>query len=223
MQFLLSLQRSGVKFCAVCGKIIRQQKEKPLKFFEYHIEFIQVSHVCFQLYVSQKKTFSCKGIVIPFLIILMLVIRSNIFPQIRKHDVYMLQHVKVCCVEHLQTETFQILVPLCVVVSLPVVRASVNLDFECEPFHKKVNDIVADDLLSVKIKAMEHFLVHLFPERNLGHVASPSTLAGIAQQRPVFREIMDVMVFDSYIVDDGHFSQGILMFNITTPPYGTPS
>ena len=60
-------------------------------------------------------------------------------------------------------------------------------------------------------------------QRNLGHVASPSILAGIAQQLPVFREIMDVMVFDSYIVDEGHFSQGILMFNITTPPNGTPS
>ncbi|MBO7493441.1 MAG: hypothetical protein J6T87_04785 [Bacteroidales bacterium] len=33
---------------------------------------------------------------------------------------------------------------------------------------------------------------------------------------------MDIVVFDSYIVDDGHFSQGILMFNITTPPFGHP-
>ena len=61
------------------------------------------------------------GIIIPFLIILMLVILNNVFPQIRKHDVHILQHVKVCRVKHLQTETFQILVPLCVIISLPVV------------------------------------------------------------------------------------------------------
>jgi len=31
---------------------------------EKKFKIIQVSHVCFQLYVSQKKTFSCKGVVI---------------------------------------------------------------------------------------------------------------------------------------------------------------
>ena len=67
----------------------------------------------------RKKNFSCKGVVIPFFIILMLVILNNVFPQIRQHNVHMLQHVKIRRVEHLQAETFQILVPLCVIVSLP--------------------------------------------------------------------------------------------------------
>ncbi|MCR4879115.1 MAG: hypothetical protein K5901_07360, partial [Bacteroidales bacterium] len=31
------------------------------------------------------------------------------------------------------------------------------------------------------------------------------------------------VIFDSHIVVNGIFSQGILMFNITTPPNGTPS
>ena len=44
-----------------------------------------------------------------------------------------------------------------------------------------------------------------------------------ACQLTVFKEITDIVVFDSNIVDDGCFSQGILMFYITTPPAGTPS
>ena len=59
------------------------------------------------------------GIIIPFFIILMLVILNNVFPQIRKHDVHMLQHVKICRVEDFQPESLQIFVPLCVIASLP--------------------------------------------------------------------------------------------------------
>ena len=44
-----------------------------------------------------------------------------------------------------------------------------------------------------------------------------------AYQLTVFKETMDIVVIDSDIVDDGCFSQGILMFYITTPPTGTPS
>ncbi len=64
------------------------------------------------------------SIILPFLIILMLVILNNVFPQIRKHDVHMLHHVKVCRVKHLQTETFQIHVPLCEPPSISITSAS---------------------------------------------------------------------------------------------------
>ena len=53
--------------------------------------------------------------------------------------------------------------------------------------------------------AMEHFLVHLFPKCDLGHVAGPAIFTRIAQQIPVFREIVYIVVFDSDTVDDDHF------------------
>ena len=68
-----------------------------------------------------------------------------------------------------------------------------------------IHNVVSDDFLPVEIETMKHLFVNLFPKRDLGHVAGPAILPGIAQQIPVFGEIADVVVFDSDVVDDGLF------------------
>ena len=46
--------------------------------------------------------------------------------------------------------------------------------------------------------------MRLFPECDFSHVAGFSVVACVAQQFSVFRETVDVSVFDSDVVDDGH-------------------
>ena len=47
--------------------------------------------------------------------------------------------------------------------------------------------------------------MHLFPKRDFSHVAGSAVVACVAQQVSVFGEVVDVVVFDSNIVDDDHF------------------
>ena len=112
--------------------------------------------------------------------ILMLIIFNNVFPQILQHDVHMLKYIIICRVEDFQSKTFQVCVPLRVIIFLVVMLSAINFYNKSKPFHEKVNNIVAYDLLSVKIKTVEHFLVYLLPKRNFGYVAGFSIFACIA-------------------------------------------
>ena len=135
----------------------------------------------------------------------MLIIINNESSQILQHDIHVLENIKVSLVEDFQSETFQVGVTPCVIVCFLVVRAAINFNYKSKPFHEKVNDIVADDFLSVKIKAVKHLLVNLLPECDFGYIVSLAILACVTQKFSVCREVVDVMLFDSDTVDDGHF------------------
>ena len=94
---------------------------------------------------------------------------------------------------------------MCVIVRFLIVRATANFNHQPKALYEKVHDIVADDFLSVKIKPVEHLFVNLPPESDFGHVAGFTILTGITQQLPVLGKIVDIVVFDSDAVDDGHF------------------
>jgi len=135
----------------------------------------------------------------------MLIIINNESSQIFQHDVHVLENIKVSRVEDFQSEPFQVGVTTCVIVCFLIVRAAINFNHKSKPLHEKVNDIVADDFLSVKIQTVKHLLMNLLPECDFGYIVSLAILACVSQKFSVSREVMDVMVFDSYTVDDGHF------------------
>ena len=106
--------------------------------------------------------------------------------------------------EDFKSKFFQIFVSSGVIVCFVIVRTTVDLDYKSKLLHEKVNDIVAYDFLSVKIKPMEDFFVYLFPKRDFGHIASFAIFTCVTQQLSIFREIVDVAVFYSDAVDDCH-------------------
>ena len=82
----------------------------------------------------------------------------------------MLEDIIIRCAEYLQSKSNKKNVTLRIIIQFFVVRATVYFHNKSEFLYIKVNDILSDDYLSVKIKSVKRFLTYLRPENDFRQI-----------------------------------------------------